>query len=74
MAVIPLRVATGVELNDDAPSVRFHYRTITPNTGASAPVPRIGTRTLAATNRLGFSLRIGTTGSCVPEPIVVRGE
>jgi hypothetical protein len=60
------RVATGIELNDDAPSVQFHYRTLNPTTGASAPVPRIGTQTLAATNRLSFSLRIGTTGSCVP--------
>ena len=66
MTVIPLRVATGIELNDDAPSVRSHYRTIDPTTGASAPVPRIGTQTLTATDRLGFSLRIGTTGSCVP--------
>src|SRR3978361_1499680 len=65
-AVIPLQVVAGIKLNDDAPSVRSHYRTINPTTGASAPVPRIGTRTLAATNRLGFSLRIGTTGSCVP--------
>src|ERR1700732_4649268 len=56
MAVIPLRVATGIAPNDDAPSVRFHYRTINPTTGASAPVPRIGTRTLAATDRFLCSL------------------
>src|ERR1700733_7149452 len=66
MAVIPLRVATGIELNDDAPSVRSHYGTINPTTGAPAPVRRIGTRTLAATDRLGCFLHIGTTGSCVP--------
>ena len=66
MAVIPLRVVTKIALNDDAPSVRSHYRTLNPTTSASAPVPRIGTRTLAAIDRLGFSLRIGTTGSCVP--------
>src|SRR5689334_3242083 len=66
MEVIPLRVAAGIEQNDDAPLVRSHYRTINPTTGISAPVPRIGTRTLTATDRLGFSLRIGTTGSCVP--------
>ena len=36
-----------MKLDDDAPSVRSHYRTITPTTGVSAPVPRIGTRTLA---------------------------
>lgn len=66
MTVIPLRVAAGIELNDDTPSVRSSYRTINPTTGASAPVPRMGTQTFAATNRLDFSLRIGTTGSCVP--------
>ena len=49
MAVIPSRVATGIKLDDDAPSVQSHYRTINPTTGASAPVPRIGTRILAAT-------------------------
>jgi hypothetical protein len=66
MVVIPFRVATGMKLNDDAPSVRSHYRTIDPTTGISAPVPRIGTQTLTVTDRLGFSLRIRTTGSCVP--------
>ena len=66
MAVIPLQVAVGIERDDDAPSVRSHYRTITPTTNVSAPVPRIGTQTLAATDRLGVSLGIGTTGSCVP--------
>ena len=66
MAVLPLRVATRIKPDDDAPSVQSHYRTFIPTTGASAPVPRIGTQTLAATDRLGCSLRIGTTGSCVP--------
>ena len=66
MVVIPFQVATGIKLNDDAPSVRSHYRTIDPTTDAPAPVPRIGTRTLTATDRLGCSLRIRTTGSCVP--------
>ena len=66
MAVIPLRVAAKIELDDDAPSVRSHYRTINPTTDLSAPVPRLGTQTLTATDRLSFSLRIGTTGSCVP--------
>jgi hypothetical protein len=66
MVVIPFRVAAVIKLDDDAPSVRSHYRTIDPTMGVSAPVPRIGTQTLAATDRLGFSLRIRTTGSCVP--------
>ena len=60
--------------NDDAPSVRSHYRTIHPSTGISAPVPRIGTQTLAATDRLDFSLGIGTTGSCVPYRSLSRGH
>ena len=55
-----------VKPNDDAPSVQFHYRTFSPTTSASAPVPRIGTLTLAEAVRLGFSLHIGTTGSYVP--------
>ena len=54
------------KLNDDAPSVQSHYRTFTPTTSVSAPVPRIGTLTLADAVRLGFSLSIGTTGSYVP--------
>jgi hypothetical protein len=40
-----------IELNDDAPSVRFHYRTVNPTTGAPAPVPRIGNQTLTAPPR-----------------------
>jgi hypothetical protein len=47
MVVIPFRVVTGIELNDDAPSVRSHYRIINPTTGASAPVPRIVSPVLA---------------------------
>ena len=66
MAIIPLRVVTGIEPDDGAPSVQFHYRTFNPTTGTSAPVPRIGTQTLTATGRLGRSLSIGMTGSCVP--------
>ena len=66
MVVIPFRVAAVIKPDDDAPSVRPHYRTIDPTMGVSAPVPRIGTQTLAATDRLGFSLHIRTTGSCVP--------
>jgi len=34
----------------------------------SAPVPRIGTLTLAEIIGLSFSLGIGTTGSYVPHP------
>ena len=72
MAVIPCRVAAGIKLNDDAPSVRSHYRTIDPNTDVSAPVPRIGTLALAGASRLSFSLGIGTTGSRVPQQSLIR--
>ena len=59
---------------NDAPSVQSHYRTFFPTTGVSAPVPRIGTQTLTAIDRLGFSLRIGATGSCVPYRSLSQGH
>jgi hypothetical protein len=37
MAVIPLRVASGIALNDGAPSVRSHYSTIYPVGSEEAP-------------------------------------
>src|SRR5437899_6926785 len=40
----------------------------------SAPVPRIGTQTLTATDRLCFSLYIGMTGSCVPHRSLSQGH
>src|SRR5271170_2831971 len=43
-------------------------------TDASAPVPRIGTQILTATDRLDFSLGIGTTGSCVPYRSLSQGH
>jgi len=66
MLVIPLRVVGRVKPDDDVPSVQRHYSTFVPITDASAPVFRIGTLVLAVTDRLDFSLHIGTTGSCVP--------
>jgi len=66
MSVLPLRVAHTLKPDDDAPSVQSHYTTFNPITGVSAPVPRIDTLTLMAAGHLGFSLGIGTTGSCVP--------
>jgi hypothetical protein len=74
MRVIPFRVAYWIEPDDDAPSVQPHYRTFIPTTGVSAPVPRIGTQTLTATDRLGFSLYIGMTGSCVPYRSLSQGH
>src|SRR5205814_9702792 len=64
--VIPLRVVGGIKPDDDVPSVQRHYSTFVPITDASTPVFRIGTLVLAVTDRLDFSLNIGTTGSCVP--------
>src|SRR5437763_15691751 len=66
MLVIPLRVVGCVKPDDDVPSVQRHYSTFVPTTDAPAPVFRIGTLVLAVTDRLDFSLHIGTTGSCVP--------
>jgi hypothetical protein len=74
MRVIPLRVACWIQPDDDAPSVQPHYRTFVPTTGVSAPVPRIGTQTLTVTDRLGFSLSIGMTGSCVPYRSLSQGH
>jgi hypothetical protein len=50
MVVIPFQVAIWISLDNDAPSVRSHYRTLNPTTGISAPVPCIGTQTLTVTN------------------------
>jgi len=60
--------------DDDAPSVQSHYRTFFPITGVSAPVPRLGTQTLVAAGRLGRSLCIGATGSCVPYRSLSQGH
>src|ERR1035441_3639296 len=64
--VLPLQVASITLLDDDAPSIQFHYRTFVSTASASAPVPRIGTLALAKAICLSFSLCIGTTGSYVP--------
>ncbi|MDH4267637.1 MAG: hypothetical protein OEW45_18575 [Deltaproteobacteria bacterium] len=53
-------------MNNAAPSVQLHYRTFSPTTDCSAPVPRISTLTLMGSSHLSFSLSIGTTGSHVP--------
>src|SRR5262245_8683568 len=74
MRVLPFRVAHRIKPDDDAPSVQSHYRTFTPTTGVSAPVPRVGTQTLAAAGRLGRSLCIGATGSCVPYRSLSQGH
>ena len=64
--LLPLLVDLQIKLNNAAPSVQFHYRTFSPTTGCSAPVPRISTLTLMGSSHLSFSLSIGTTGSHVP--------
>src|SRR5271163_2862775 len=70
----PLGLPTRIKPDDDAPSVQSHYRTFFPTTGVSVPVLRIGTLALAVTDRLGFSLNIGTTGSCVPYRSLSQGH
>jgi hypothetical protein len=72
--VLPLRVAYRTMPDDAAPSVQFHYRTFDPTTSDSAPVPRIGTLTLAEAFRLDFSLCIGATGSHVPHQSLIQGH
>src|SRR6202035_1283119 len=72
--ILPSRVVHWIKPDDDAPSVQSHYRTFFPTTDVSAPVPRIGTQTLTAASRLGFSLRIGATGSCVPYRSLSQGH
>jgi len=64
--VLPLRVAFITSLDNGAPSIQPHYRAFVSSTGASAPVPRIGTLALAKAFCLSVSLCIGTTGSYVP--------
>src|ERR1700730_17914830 len=66
MPILPVWGVRWIKPDDAAPSVQSHYRIFFPITGVCAPVLRVGTQTLAVTDRLGFSLRIGATGSCVP--------
>ncbi|GAC1431720.1 MAG: hypothetical protein NVSMB62_28710 [Acidobacteriaceae bacterium] len=61
--ILPFRVVSTVKLDGVVPLVRSHYRTFIPTTNDSAPVPRIGTLTLAESIHPGFSLNIGATGS-----------
>ena len=69
-----MRVVRSTKLDDVAPSVQSHYRTFSPNTSDSAPVPRFGTLTLAKAIRLDFSLGIGATGSYVPYQSLNQGH
>jgi hypothetical protein len=63
---LPSLVDLQTKPDNAVPSVQSHYRTFSPTTDCSAPVPRIGTLALMGSSRLSFSLRIGTTGSHVP--------
>ena len=74
MRFLPFRVVHEIKPDDDAPSLQSHYRTFIPTTSVSAPVPRIGTLDPRGGVRLGFSLRIGTTGSCVPYRSLSQGH
>jgi hypothetical protein len=72
MRLLPSPVGRLPRQDTAAPSVQSHYRIFTPTTGCSAPVPRIGTLALAGASRLSGSLRIGTTGSRVPQQSLIR--
>jgi hypothetical protein len=72
MRLLPSPVGRLPQQDTAAPSVQSHYRTFTPTTGCSAPVPRIGTLTLVGASHSSFSLDIGTTGSRVPQQSLVR--
>ena len=74
MQILPEWVVYMTKLDDVAPSVQPHYRTFSPTTDDSAPVPRIGTLILADAVRLNFSLAIGTTGSYVPYQSLNQGH
>jgi len=45
--LFPFQVDRFMRLNSAAPLLQFHYRPFIAHTGSSAPVPRIGTLTLA---------------------------
>ena len=51
--LLPRTVDPQTALNCPAPSLRPHYRALTATTGRSAPVPRIGTLTLAVSAACG---------------------
>jgi hypothetical protein len=53
-------------------SVERHYSAFIPTTSCSAPVPRLGTQSLAGITRSTRSLCIGTTGSHVPYKSLIR--
>src|SRR5450631_1946443 len=68
--VLPLRVASTLKLDDDAPSVQSHYRTFNPITGVSAPVPRIDT---PPSWRLATWASLLATGRQVPAFLIRAG-
>src|SRR4029077_11318365 len=70
MRLLPSPVGRPPQQDTAVPSVPSHYRTFTPTTDCSAPVPRIGTLALAGASR--FSLGIGTTGSRLPQQSLIR--
>ena len=72
--ILPVRVVRSTKPDDVAPSVQPHYRAFAPTTSNSAPVPRVGTLTLAKAVRLDFSLGIGATGSYVPYQSLNQGH
>ena len=74
LRLLPSLVGQTVRPDDPTPSLHPHYRNFNATTSWSAPVPRVGTLTLAGSARLGFSLSIGATGSHVPHKSLVSGS
>ena len=72
MGLLPSPVDPLHRLNATAPSIQRDYRAFFPTTGCSAPVPRIGTLSLARIARLAVSLHIGATVSPVPHKSLVQ--
>ena len=66
MQLLPSPVGRLPKQDTAAPSVQPHYRTFSPTTDSSVPVPCIGQLILIGATDLDVALHIKTTGSHVP--------
>src|SRR6516165_6147826 len=66
MRLLPSPVGRLPKQDTAAPSVQPHYRTFSPTTDSSVPVPCIGQLILIGATDLDVALHIKTTGSHVP--------
>ena len=72
--VIPFQVAAEIKPNDDAPSVQIPLQNLRPYYERLRPCAPHRYSDPRGYFRLGFSLRIGTTGSCVPYRSLYQGH